>query len=62
MAFLLPDTTFENFGVKCGSRRDYMIFTSPGNEDGQHPVEVTGLTLNNVDEDSKLFFHRPSVV
>ena len=62
MTFLLPDVTFENFGVKCGSRRDYMISTSPGNEDGQHPVEVTGLTLNNVDEDSKLFFHRPSVV
>ena len=52
MTFLLPDVTFENFGVKCGSRCDYMISTTPGNEDGQHPVEVTGLTLNNVDEDS----------
>ena len=61
MTFLLPDVTFENFGVECGSCRDYMISTSPGNEDGQHPVEVTGLTLNNVDEDSKLFFHRPSI-
>ena len=61
MTFLLPDVTFENFGVKCGSRCDYMISTSPGNEDGQHPVEVTRLTLNNVDKDSKLFFHQPSV-
>ena len=61
MTFFLIDETFENFRVKCGSRRDYMISTSSGNGDGQHLVEVTGLTLNNVDDDSKLFFYRPSV-
>lgn len=38
-----------------------MISTSPNNEDGQHPVEVSGLELIDVEEDSKVFYHRPNV-
>ena len=53
--------TFAGFGTKCGSRRDYVISTSPGNEDGQHPVQISEVTLDNVDTESKLFFHRPNV-
>jgi len=57
----IADTTFRNFKERCGGKRDYIISTSPGNEDGQHPVETTRLTLVDVDEESKLFFHRPNV-
>jgi len=53
--------TFANFGVKCNGKRDYIISTSPSNEDGQHPIETSDINLINVEEDSKLFFHRPNV-
>lgn len=53
--------TFAKFAQTCGSQRDYILSTSPGNEDGQHPVEVSRVSLIDVDEDSKLFFHRPDV-
>lgn len=57
----VTDVTFENFATKCSGKRDYMISTSPKNDDGQHPVEVSDLTLNGIDEDSKVFYHRPNV-
>ncbi|KAF6037344.1 PKHD1L1 [Bugula neritina] len=59
--FTSTDVTFANFGVKCNSKRDYIISTSPSNEDGQHPIETSDINLINVEEDSKLFFHRPNV-
>lgn len=53
--------TFANFDTTCGNKRDYILSTSSGNDDGQHPVEMSDTTLLDVVEDSKLFFHRPNV-
>ena len=55
------DVTFKNFKMNSNGKRDYIFSTSPGNEDGQHPIETSGLTLVDVEEGSKVFYHRPSV-
>ena len=55
------DVTFKNFKMNGNGQRDYMFSTSPGNEDGQHPIETSGLILVDVEEGSKVFYHRPNV-
>lgn len=40
---------------------DYLISTSPGNENIQHPIESQNVILVNVEEDSKIFYHRPDI-
>ena len=31
------------------------------NDDGQHPVDLSNIILNNVDNESKLYIHRPNL-
>ncbi|XP_067947416.1 fibrocystin-L-like [Watersipora subatra] len=58
----VKDVVFAKFGLACGgNKRDVIFSTSPGNEDLQHPMEVSSLTLIDVDDESKAFYHRPSV-
>ena len=52
---------FEHFKSDGAGSRDFTITTNKGNEDMQHPVEVSRLTLNDVEADSKVYFHNPNV-
>ncbi|CAH1789358.1 unnamed protein product [Owenia fusiformis] len=53
--------TFANFGVNSCGQRDVVISTNPKNPDAQHPIYISNAVLVNVDDDSKVFIHRPSL-
>ena len=57
---IIENVTFSSFKNSC-STRDYAIATSLHNDDGQHPVQISKIKLNNVDADSKVFIHRPNI-
>lgn len=50
--------TFSGFNDEC-STNGAAIATNTNNDDGQHPVEVQGLTFDNVDMAHRVFYHRP---
>ena len=56
----IKNVNFIYFGSSCGVR-DYVIASSLGNDDGQHPVEISNTQFFNVDSDSKVFIHRPNI-
>ena len=56
----VKNTTFANFNGKCETR-DFGITSSLFNDDGQHPVEISNTKFFNVDEESKVFIHRPNI-
>ncbi|KAL4228553.1 Fibrocystin-L [Mactra antiquata] len=56
----VSDVTFAKFGTTSG-KKNYAIATNIGNDDLQHPIEISGSTLSNVELDNKVFFHRPNV-
>lgn len=56
-----PDTTFAGFRNVCSSETNFMFMTNPSNEDLQHPVHVSGITVVDSTEGAKVFIHRPDV-
>ncbi|XP_068094022.1 fibrocystin-L-like isoform X1 [Hyperolius riggenbachi] len=57
----VEDTIFVNFRNVCSGEQNVMFMTSPENEDLQHPIEVSRITIVDSSEDQKLFIHRPDV-
>ncbi|XP_054461971.1 PKHD1 like 1, tandem duplicate 1 [Anoplopoma fimbria] len=57
----VTDTTFISFGEVCSTEKNFMFITNPINEDLQHPVQVSGITMVDSVEEAKVFIHRPDV-
>ncbi|KAI3358131.1 hypothetical protein L3Q82_003134 [Scortum barcoo] len=57
----VQDTTFVGFKPVCSSEMNFMFITNPLNEDLQHPVHVSGITMVDSTEEAKVFIHRPDV-
>ena len=53
--------TFEHFTSDGAGSSDFAISTNKKNDDMQHPVYVSGLTLNDVENTSKVYFHQPNL-
>lgn len=56
----IEGVTFAHFGMGCKGR-DYAISTNSRNDDGQHPVTITGASLVDVNDSSKIWIHRPNL-
>lgn len=56
----LIDVTFASFGQACGAR-DIAILPNPIIGDIMHPFTVEGLKKFNVDQESLLFYIRPTL-
>ncbi|KAM9340526.1 fibrocystin-L-like [Symphorus nematophorus] len=54
----VKDTTFVGFRNVCSSETNFMFMTNPLNEDLQHPVQVSDITMVDSVEESKVFIHR----
>lgn len=59
--FFKLDTTFVGFRNVCSSETNFMFITNPINEDLQHPVQVSTVTIVDSTEPAKVFIHRPDV-
>lgn len=59
--FYKLDTTFVGFRNVCSSQTNFMFITNPMNEDLQHPVQVSRVTIVDSTEPAKIFIHRPDV-
>ncbi|XP_075907773.1 fibrocystin-L-like [Nelusetta ayraudi] len=57
----VKDTTFVGFRNVCSSEANFMFITNPINEDLQHPVQVSRVTIVDSTEPAKVFIHRPDV-
>ncbi|XP_068094025.1 fibrocystin-L-like [Hyperolius riggenbachi] len=57
----VTDTTFVNFRNVCSGEANVIFMTNPENEDLQHPIQVSRITLVGSAEDRKIFIHRPDV-
>ncbi|GFN92112.1 fibrocystin-l [Plakobranchus ocellatus] len=57
---MVDGNLFANYG-SCTGGRDHVITTNPSNEDGAHPAYITNARWENVEPDSKVFFHKESV-
>ncbi|KAM6958720.1 PKHD1 like 1, tandem duplicate 1 [Aplochiton taeniatus] len=57
----VTNTTFVGFRNVCSSQTNYMFMTNPGNEDLQHPVQVSGIRLADSVVGATAFIHRPDV-
>lgn len=57
---VIKNVTFANFGEYCGDQST-VISSSVKNDDGQHPVTLSQISLFNVTNTSKVFIHRPNV-
>ena len=54
--------TFSEYGIGCsGSTRNYAVSSSKNSDDGQHPVVFSNIYFNNVNNESKLWIHRPNL-
>jgi len=54
--------TFAKYGnVGCTNKGNFAITTSSGNDDGQHPVEISQTTLVDVAHENIVAYHRPNV-
>ncbi|XP_068603731.1 PKHD1 like 1, tandem duplicate 1 [Brachionichthys hirsutus] len=58
---LLKDTTFVHFRDVCSGERNVMFITNPLNEDLQHAVQVSGITMIDSKADDMVFIHRPDL-
>ena len=56
----LDNNTFAYFKTVCKSNTDAIIASSKHNDDGQMPVLINNTFLNQVENDSKIFLHRPN--
>ncbi|GFS10808.1 polycystic kidney and hepatic disease-like 1 [Elysia marginata] len=57
---MVDGNLFANYG-SCTGGRDTIITTNPSNEDANHPTYLTNCRWENVETDSKVFFHKESV-
>nr|DBA24045.1 TPA: hypothetical protein GDO54_011748 [Pyxicephalus adspersus] len=57
----VEDTTFVGYKSVCSGETNVMFMTNPENEDLQHPIEVSRITLVDSAENQKVFIHRPDV-
>ncbi|XP_069813288.1 fibrocystin-L-like isoform X2 [Dendropsophus ebraccatus] len=57
----VKDTTFVGYKSVCSGQSNVMFMTNPENEDLQHPVQVSGITMLDSSENHKVFIHRPDV-
>ncbi|TKS89105.1 Fibrocystin-L Polycystic kidney and hepatic disease 1-like protein 1 [Collichthys lucidus] len=57
----VTDVTFAGFRNVCSSETNFMFMTNPENEDLQHPVHVSRITVVDSTEGAKVFIHRPDV-
>ncbi|XP_076438726.1 fibrocystin-L-like isoform X2 [Babylonia areolata] len=55
----INNVVFEHFTSDGAGSRDVILSTNQDNDDLVHPVRVSGLSLSDVDSDSKVFFHDP---
>ncbi|CAK8682970.1 unnamed protein product [Clavelina lepadiformis] len=51
----------QNYNLNSDGTRDLIFFTNPGNEDIFHPTYLRNIVLSNVDDDSKVYYARPSL-
>ncbi|XP_042362122.1 fibrocystin-L-like [Plectropomus leopardus] len=58
---IVRDTTFVSFKDVCTGERNIMFMTNPLNEDLQHPIQVSSITMIDSTEDDRVFIHRPDV-
>ena len=58
---IVTNTTFAYFGTTCDNGTDAIFATSLHNDDGQMPVQVDNIYLYNVDNQSKVWIHRPNI-
>lgn len=56
----LSDVTFAKY-TTTSCKTNYAVSTNNGNDDGQHPIESTAITLIDVDHSNKIVYHRPNV-
>ncbi|XP_069572864.1 fibrocystin-L-like [Brachyistius frenatus] len=57
----VTDSTFVGFRDVCSTEMNFMFITNPINEDLQHPVQVSGITMIDSTEEAKVFVHRPDL-
>ncbi|GFN92106.1 fibrocystin-l [Plakobranchus ocellatus] len=57
---MVDGNLFANYR-SCTGGRDHIITTNPSNEDGAHPAYITNARWENVEPDSKVFFHKELV-
>ncbi|KAK3716577.1 hypothetical protein RRG08_039372 [Elysia crispata] len=57
---MVDGNLFANYG-SCSGGRDTIVTTNPSNEDANHPTYITNCRWENVEPDSKVFFHKESV-
>ncbi|XP_076825620.1 fibrocystin-L-like isoform X2 [Clavelina lepadiformis] len=50
-----------NYNGHSDGTRDLVFFTNPSNEDIFHPTYLRNIVLSNVDDDSKVYYARPSL-
>lgn len=55
------DVTFEHYTSDGAGSTDFAISTNKDQDNFQHPVYVSGLTLNDVDITSKVYYHEPNI-
>ncbi|XP_029299003.1 LOW QUALITY PROTEIN: PKHD1 like 1, tandem duplicate 1 [Cottoperca gobio] len=57
----VKDTTFVGFRDVCSGETNVMFITNPINEDLQHPVHVSDITMVDSTEEARVFVHRADV-
>jgi hypothetical protein len=55
----INNVTFAHFGESC-SGFDYVISSNKLNNDAQHPINLRGIAMVDIDTRSKIWMHRPN--
>ena len=58
--FWSTDVAFRKFGEHCG-KKDAAIMTNPGSENAQHPLVISGITMEGVADGQKVYIHSPRI-
>ncbi|XP_022094388.1 fibrocystin-L-like [Acanthaster planci] len=56
----LHNVVFRGFGQHC-KRTDAAIMTNPGSQNAMHPLITSGIKMEEVAEERKIFIHHPSL-
>ncbi|XP_072034167.1 fibrocystin-L-like [Amphiura filiformis] len=56
----IDDVVFSGFGITC-SKRSFMLMTNPASEDFMAAVHIKRIELDDVDDESRFYIHRPNV-
>ncbi|WAR05573.1 PKHL1-like protein, partial [Mya arenaria] len=54
----MSGNTFAKYETGC--KENFAVSTNVGNDDGQHPVESSGVTFADVPHSNKIVYHRPN--